>query len=80
MPTALLIFGWRLYFYANENKEPIHIHAEKRNLECKYWLLAYEMDIKEEYKKVRKVLLIYREFENFLPMYKCDVTVSIYEH
>ncbi len=34
MPTVLFIFGWRFYFYANENKEPIHIHAEKGDMEC----------------------------------------------
>lgn len=49
MPTVLFIFGWRFYFYANENKEPIHIHAEKADMECKYWILEDEMDIKEEY-------------------------------
>jgi formylmethanofuran dehydrogenase subunit A len=69
MPTVLFIFGWRLYFYANENKEPIHIHAEKAGMECKYWLLVDEMDIKEEYsynmspkdkREVRKII-----FQNF---------------
>jgi hypothetical protein len=29
MPTVLFILGWRFHFYANENNEPIHIHAEK---------------------------------------------------
>ncbi|MEK7719053.1 MAG: DUF4160 domain-containing protein [Bacteroidota bacterium] len=38
MPTILLIAGWRLYFWANENNEPIHIHAEKGDMECKFWL------------------------------------------
>ncbi len=49
MPTVLFILGWRLYFYANENNEPIHIHAEKGDMECKYWILEEEMDIKEEF-------------------------------
>lgn len=35
MPTILYIRGWRLFFYANEGKEPIHVHCEK---EGKYWL------------------------------------------
>ena len=51
MPTVLFIFEWGLYFYANENKEPIHIHAEKGDMECNYWLFVNEMDIKEEYYK-----------------------------
>lgn len=29
MPTILLIAGWRIYFWANENTEPIDVHAEK---------------------------------------------------
>ncbi|MDP2334947.1 MAG: DUF4160 domain-containing protein [Bacteroidota bacterium] len=38
MPTILLIAGWRLYFWANESNEPMHIHAEKGDMECKFWL------------------------------------------
>ena len=69
MPTVLFILGWRLYFYANENKEPIHIHGEKGDMECKYWILVDEMDIKEEYsynmspkdkREIRKII-----FQNF---------------
>ncbi len=29
MPTILLLFGWRLFFYANEGNEPIHGDLEK---------------------------------------------------
>ncbi|MCG6536745.1 MAG: DUF4160 domain-containing protein, partial [Syntrophales bacterium LBB04] len=29
MPTILLIMGWRLFFYANERNEPIHVHCRK---------------------------------------------------
>lgn len=46
MPTVLLIKGWRLYFWANENNEPIHIHAEKGDMECKFWLDEENFDIK----------------------------------
>jgi hypothetical protein len=69
MPTVLFILGWRLYFYANESKEPIHIHAEKGDMECKYWILVDELDIKDEYnfnmspkdkREIRKII-----FENF---------------
>ncbi|MEN6433661.1 MAG: DUF4160 domain-containing protein [Smithella sp.] len=38
MPTILLIMGWRLFFYANEGNEPIHVHCQKGDTECKYWL------------------------------------------
>ncbi|MFP4031244.1 MAG: DUF4160 domain-containing protein [Desulfococcaceae bacterium] len=36
MPTILKILGWRLFFYANEGKEPIHIHCRKGEMECKF--------------------------------------------
>jgi hypothetical protein len=38
MPTILVILGWRLYFYANESNEPIHVHCRKGDAEAKYWL------------------------------------------
>ena len=38
MPTILLIKGWRLFFYADERQEPIHVHAQKGGMECKFWL------------------------------------------
>ena len=69
MPTVLFILGWRLLFYANENSEPIHIHAEKGDMECKYWILSEELDIREEFtynmsprdkREIRKII-----FNNF---------------
>jgi hypothetical protein len=33
MPTILLILGWRLFFYANEGNEPIHVHCRKGDSE-----------------------------------------------
>lgn len=49
IPKVLFILGWRLYFYANENNEPIYIHVEKGDMERKYWIFVDEMDIKEEF-------------------------------
>ena len=49
MPTILLLSGWRLFFYSNEGNEPIHIHAEKGDMECKYWLDEKEFEITEEF-------------------------------
>ncbi|MBY0346703.1 MAG: DUF4160 domain-containing protein [Hydrotalea flava] len=37
MPTVFYIFGWQLFFYSNKGNEPIHIHAEKGDMECKFW-------------------------------------------
>ena len=38
MPTILLIAGWRFFFYANEQNEPIHIHCRKGEADAKFWL------------------------------------------
>ncbi len=70
MPTILFILGWRLYFYSNEGNEPIHVHAEKGDMECKFWLLIDEFEIKEERsfnlgstarKEIKKI--IYQHFD-----------------
>lgn len=47
MPTILMILGWRLFFYANEGNEPIHIHCRKGEMECKYWLDTATFDLEE---------------------------------
>ena len=67
--TVLYILGWRLFFYSNEGMEPIHIHAEKGDMECKFWIDVEEIDIKEEFafnltpsarREIRKII-----FQNF---------------
>ncbi len=70
MPTILYIYGWRLFFYSNEGSEPIHIHAEKGDMEWLFWLLAEEVEIKEAFsynltpasrKEIKKI--IFQHFE-----------------
>jgi hypothetical protein len=77
MPTVLYIYGWRFFFYSNEGNEPIHIHAEKGDIECKFWILIDEVDIKEAFaynltpaaqKEVRKII-----FQHF------DIIVEAWE-
>ncbi len=36
MPTILVLFGWRLFFYSNEGEEPVHIHYREGDMECNY--------------------------------------------
>lgn len=71
MPTILLIHGWRFFFYSNEGNEPIHIHCQKGDMECKYWLNVDFIDIEEDYsynmgprdkRDVRKIIFAYFEF------------------
>ena len=70
MPTILIIAGWRLFFYSNERNEPIHIHAEKAGMECKFWLKVEEYEIEEAHsynlttqakREIKKI--IYDHFE-----------------
>ena len=69
MPTILVLFGWRLFFYANEGNEPIHVHCRKGEMECKYWIDEDNFDVHEAYayglssqakKQIRKII-----FEHF---------------
>ncbi len=49
MPTVLFVKGWRFFFFANEGKDPLHIHAKKNEKSCKYWLDIENFDINEAY-------------------------------
>lgn len=51
MPTVIMLLGWRLFFYANEGYEPVHIHCRKGDMECKFWLLEDSFDIEEAYSR-----------------------------
>ena len=71
MPTILLIMGWRFFFYSNEGNEPIHIHCQKGDKECKYWIDKENFDIYEAYsynmntkdkRDVKKIIFEYFEY------------------
>lgn len=86
MPTVIIVRGWRLFFYANEGNEPIHIHARKAESECKYWILEDSYDIAEAYahrlnprlkREIRRIIfehfdLIVEEWHNFKRMQNDD--------
>ena len=38
MPTVLRIGPYRFFFYAGDGGEPPHIHVEREDSECKFWL------------------------------------------
>lgn len=41
MPSVFEIFGYKIYFWANENSEPIHVHVSKgrpQQNSTKVWL------------------------------------------
>jgi len=77
MPTILLILGWRLFFYANEGNEPIHVHCRKEDMECKYWLDPESFNIEEAFahrlspadrRQIRKI--IYEHFDYILEQWE----------
>ena len=66
MPTILYIYGWRLFFYSNEMKEPIHIHVQKGDIQGKFWLMIDEIEIIEAFsynftpaskREIKKIIL-----------------------
>lgn len=66
MPTLLIIFGFRFYFFLNEHK-PIHVHVKAGNGKAKVELepevrLVYSKGLKEqELSKIMGVCRIYQE-------------------
>jgi len=65
---VLIKNGWRLFFYSNEGHEPLHIHAQKNEIECKYWILADELEI------------LYEFSYNFSPGAKREIEEIIFQH
>lgn len=79
MPTILTVRGWRIFFYSNEGNEPVHVHAQKAEAECKFWLktesydveLAWEHNLRPQLlREVRKIIfdhfeLIVEEWNKF---------------
>ena len=43
VPTVLHIRGYRLFFYANENGEPHHIHVQRERMLAKFWLVPVSL-------------------------------------
>jgi hypothetical protein len=69
MPTILLMMGWRVFCYADERAEPIHVHCQKGDCDAKFWVDVERFDFIEAYsygmsprdrRAIRKIL-----FEHF---------------
>ena len=69
MPTLLMIFGLRFFFYLDEH-QPIHVHIERNGKKAKIELcpkikLVYNHGLKEqEIKKAIEICIMYRD--NFI--------------
>ncbi len=64
----MAVRGWRLYFYSNEGREPVHVHAAKGGAECKLWLFPDRFDIGSEF-----------EFP-LTPQLRREVRQAIFDH
>lgn len=38
MPTVLRLGPYRLYFYSHEPNEPPHVHIDRDDQTCKFWI------------------------------------------
>ena len=86
IPTVLFIYGWRLFFYANESNEPVHIHAEKGDMECKYWILVEEVEIKEVFsfnmspnarREIKKIIYYFYWRSLTYESSPCDISLAL---
>ena len=67
MPTAMKLGPYRFHFYSDEGSEPVHIHVETPDGECKFWLdpirLAGNKGISPEViRKIERIVFEYRTF------------------
>ena len=68
MPTAMKLGSYRVHFYSDEGREPVHIHVETPDGECIFWLdpirLAGNKGVSPEV--IRKIERIVFEYSTFL--------------
>ncbi len=38
MPTVLRSGPYRVYFFSHESNEPAHVHIDRDQASCKFWL------------------------------------------
>lgn len=61
MPTVLRVGSYRLFFYAGDKDEPIHIHIERNDKIAKFWLDPIRLQSsggfsRTEISKIHKIL------------------------
>jgi len=68
MPTILVKDGFRLYFFANEGKEPIHVHVQYQAMTAKFWIKPIQLakNCGMNANELSKARIIVRENENLI--------------
>ncbi len=69
MPTLRNIGTYRFFFYANDENEPPHVHAERENHKAKVWLSPVRLANSGGFDRseIRRILrLVEENAEDFL--------------
>jgi hypothetical protein len=63
MPTVLRSGPYRLFFYAGDQSEPPHVHAERDDSEAKFWLDPIRLERSDGFsaKEISRIEKIVRE-------------------
>ena len=68
MPTVLRSGPYRFYFYSHEPNEPPHVHIDRDDQSCKFWLepISLARNLGFNAKELRNIELIIIENEQSL--------------
>ena len=66
MPTIARIGPYRFFFFGNEGAEPPHLHVQREQRACKYWLRPIALAAASGYnprelRKIEKIVVDRRE-------------------
>jgi hypothetical protein len=68
MPTVLRTGPYRIYFYSHEPNEPPHVHVDRENQSCKFWLnpVSLARNLGFSARELRKIASVLEENEQHL--------------
>ena len=68
MPTVLRSGPYRFYFYSHEPNEPAHVHIDRDEQSCKFWLepISLARNLGYNAKELRNIELVLIENEESL--------------
>jgi len=66
VPTVARIGPYRFFFFGNEGVEPPHVHVQREQMVCKYWLCPIALAAASGYnprelRKIEKIVVDRRE-------------------